>query len=413
MAELTLNKEVILFEDDMLLVLDKPAGLVVHPAAGHHGDTLVDWLREYLGPEGTTMFADPERLGLVHRLDKDTSGVLVVAKNAVVQAHMGRQFHDRLVKKTYAAFIEGIPPARRGVIEAPVGRSRRQPTRMAVTGQGRPSETAFEVKEKFREVSQVALFPKTGRTHQIRVHLAAIGHPIVGDRTYGSKALWQEDFGIARPLLHAERLELAHPATGKTVSFQAPWPADMRQAQEKFRKGRALWVLAGLLIGTARVQAEQASAPAAKAAAKPAKSSAASGQGQPSPTRILKKEVASLKEEFESLKSDVASLQQQVEQIQTGLSGLNLARRLRDLEKALSEINSKTVNTSNMAEEAKTQTLDLSNKLRTQQDTLDQLRDQVDRLHREVIQQKAREDLLPPPQTSAEPPSGRGGERGK
>src|SRR4029077_16334290 len=123
----------ILFEDGALLVIDKPAGLVVHPAPGHRVGTLMDWLKRHLGSSVLKVFTDPERLGLVHRLDKDTSGVLVIAKSIVSQTAISRQFHDRTVKKTYVAFVEGVPSAKSGVITAPVGRSRKVPTRMAVS----------------------------------------------------------------------------------------------------------------------------------------------------------------------------------------------------------------------------------------------------------------------------------------
>ena len=187
---------VVLFEDASLLVLNKPAGLVVHPAPSHKGFTLVDWLLDYLGPKVTGLFGDSSRLGVVHRLDKDTTGVLLVAKTVLAQNLISRQFQDRRIQKTYAAFIEGIPDVDSGIISAPVGRSHKTPSRMAVSSSGRPSETTFEVVKSFKEVSQVSLHPKTGRTHQIRVHCAAIGHPIVGDRTYGASPRWLRDFGI-------------------------------------------------------------------------------------------------------------------------------------------------------------------------------------------------------------------------
>ena len=245
----------IVYEDDALLVLDKPAGLVVHPAPSHHGPTLADWLTDYLGP-AAQIFEEPDRLGLVHRLDKETSGVLIVTKSAAAKTAVGRQFHDRLVKKRYDAFIEGIPARQLGVISAPVGRSRKVPSRMAVTGNGRPSETSFEVAEKFKEVSLVNLYPKTGRTHQLRVHCAAIGHPIVGDRTYGAKAKWAEQYGIERPLLHARSIELEHPDTGDRVQFGAPWPADMKRALEQFRRaGKVALLWTGGLQRMRKIQA--------------------------------------------------------------------------------------------------------------------------------------------------------------
>ena len=238
----------VIFEDDSILVLNKPAGLVVHPAPSHKGSTLVDWLADYLGPKVTGLFTDTSRLGVVHRLDKDTTGVLLVAKTVSAQNLIGKQFQDRRIQKTYAAFVEGIPDAVSGIISAPVGRSHKAPSRMAVSSSGRPSETTFEVVKTFKEVSQVSLHPKTGRTHQIRVHCAAIGHPIVGDRTYGSSPRWSRDYGINRPLLHAGRLEIQHPVTHKKAVFEAPWPADMKQALALFRQASKM-VFSCLLLG--------------------------------------------------------------------------------------------------------------------------------------------------------------------
>ena len=201
----------ILFEDDSIsLVLNKPANLVVHPAPSHKGKTLVDWVEKYLGKKVTGLSsADSSRLGVVHRLDKDTTGVLLVAKTVSAQNIISKQFQDREVKKTYVAFVEGTPKARTGIISAPVGRSHNVPSRMAVSSMGRPSETSFEVVESYWEVSQLNLHPKTGRTHQIRVHCAAIGHPIVGDETYGSNIRWAKEYDIQRPLLHAEKIRIS------------------------------------------------------------------------------------------------------------------------------------------------------------------------------------------------------------
>jgi 23S rRNA pseudouridine1911/1915/1917 synthase len=384
----------VLFEDDSLLVLDKPAGLVVHPAPSHHGPTLIDWLKDYLGPGASELFAEPERLGLVHRLDKDTSGVLVVTKTAAAKTEVGRQFHDRLVKKEYVAFIEGIPPRNRGIISAPVGRSRKTPSRMAVTGTGRPSETSFEVAEKFKEVSLVNLYPKTGRTHQLRVHCAAIGHPIVGDRTYGSKVMWAENYGILRPLLHARRIEVVHPVTGKRVPFEAPWPADMKKALTVFRRSaKAVLVVAALLGGLVYARAEDSGNGSATTATK---HKATSPSSNPS-AKSLRHEMSSLHEQFKSLIVEVSALQDRVSAIQSNLDALEADRRLRDLEKALSDLNGKAVGGSNVAEETKSQVLDLSRKLKEHQDTLDQLRDQVDHLHQELIETKARTEAPPAP----------------
>ncbi len=391
----------VLYEDEALLVLDKPAGLVVHPAPSHHGPTLVDWLKDYLGPGAAELFAEPERLGLVHRLDKDTSGVLVVTKSAAAKTEVGRQFHDRLVKKEYEAFIEGVPPRKMGIISAPVGRSRKVPSRMAVTGTGRPSETSFEVAEKFKEVSLVNLYPKTGRTHQLRVHCAAIGHPIVGDRTYGSKAKWAEDYGILRPLLHARRIEVTHPVTGKRVTFEAPWPADMKKALTMFRRSvKAALVAAALLGGLVSARAEDSGKASASSSTKRKSTSTSSTSSTtPAPsTKSLRHEMTSLHEQFKSLIVEVSALQDRVSAIQSSMDELG-NHRLRDLEKALSDLNGKAVGSSNVTEETKSQVLDLSRKLKEHQEALDQLRDQVDRLQHELIEAKAREEAPPPAPT--------------
>jgi 23S rRNA pseudouridine1911/1915/1917 synthase len=389
----------ILFEDQTLLVLNKPAGLVVHPAPSHHGPTLMDWLKEYLGSEALEQFEDPERLGLVHRLDKDTSGVLLVTKTPAAKTDVGRQFHDRLVRKQYIAFIEGVPVRKMGIISAPIGRSRKVPSRMAVTSTGRPSETTFEVVEKLKEVSLVTLFPKTGRTHQLRVHCAAIGHPIVGDHTYGSKAKWAKDDVITRPLLHAEHLELEHPGTHKRVHFEAPWPQDMKKALTLFRRmAKAALVFMVLTVAAGSVQADESSASSPAAPIKHKTTSSTSGGSSSSTSsslKAVKREMASMKEQFKSLIEEVSAVQDRVTNIQSSLDQLNASGRLRDLEKAISDLNGKAVSTSNVTEETKSQVLDLSRKVKAQQDALEQLRDQLDHLQREVTNQKAREETPP------------------
>ena len=386
----------VLFEDASILVLNKPAGLVVHPAPSHKGFTLVDWLADYLGPKVTGLFKDSSRLGVVHRLDKDTTGVLLVAKTVTAQNLISRQFQDRRIQKTYAAFIEGVPEAVSGVICAPVGRSHSAPSRMAVSTSGRPSETSFEVVSVFKEVSQVSLHPKTGRTHQIRVHCAAIGHPIVGDRTYGSHSRWMRDYGIARPLLHAERLNLQHPVTRKKISFQAPWPEDMKAALALFRKSVKMAILAVLVSGAAAFVHAADDQPATKPKLKPAHQSASASQLSSS-VKTLKSQMASIHEQFKALIEEVSALQDRVTTLQTTIDELGGARRLHDLEKALSDLNGKTTSVSNVAEESKSQVLDLGRKLKNQQDALDQLRDQVDRLQQELIQAKAHEEAAPVP----------------
>lgn len=389
----------VLFEDAALLVVNKPAGLVVHPAPSHKGTTLVDWIREYLGPQAVTDFEEADRLGLVHRLDKDTSGVIVVTKTPEAKTEVGRQFHDREIEKQYVAFVQGVPPKRTGIINAPIGRSAKVPSRMAITGNGRPSETRFEVVESMKEVALVNLFPKTGRTHQLRVHCAAIGHPIVGDATYGASARWGRDYGIQRPLLHAHTIELSHPKTGKRVKFEAPWPTDMKKARTMFKKAFVVAACFALVrpaahavkpkrTAAASESSSESASPAAKPAAKPVTTPSSSA---------LKKEVAAIKEQFKSMIEEFSALQDRVTTIQSNLDEMGGARRLRDLEKAISDLNSKAVSTSATSEETKTQSLDLARKLKAQQDALEQMRDQLDRLQRELIQTRAREESAPAP----------------
>jgi 23S rRNA pseudouridine1911/1915/1917 synthase len=360
----------ILFEDQALLVIDKPAGLVVHPAPGHRVGTLMDWLKEHLGSKVIKVFTDPERLGLVHRLDKDTSGVLLIAKSVAAQTAVSRQFQNRTVQKTYTAFIEGIPSAKEGIINAPVGRSRKVPTRMAVSPQGKASETSFEVKETFKEVALVNLHPKTGRTHQIRVHVSAIGHPIVGDRTYGAKSIWAQTYGIERPLLHAEHLTLAHPVSGESVTFHAPWPQDFHRALDAFRRAFKL-VLITLLAGSFSF------AYAVEGTPRKAASSEAARKGP------------SLASEVRKLKKDVADLEQGLVSLQAAVEKMDMSGRLRDLERAVAELNARAVGTGTSSEELKTQMLDITRRLKSQQDAIEQFRDQLDRLRRQVIQQQS------------------------
>jgi 23S rRNA pseudouridine1911/1915/1917 synthase len=381
----------ILFEDAQVLVIDKPAGLVVHPAPGHRVGTLMDWLKHHLGTSVVRVFTDPERLGLVHRLDKDTSGVLLIAKSIPAQTAIARQFHDRTVRKTYTAFIEGEPSAKTGVIDAPVGRSRKVPTRMAVSPLGRASETAFQVIESFKEVSQVSLQPKTGRTHQIRVHLAAIGHPIVGDRTYGSKSVWNQTYNIKRPLLHAERLEIAHPASGKRVTFEAPWPADFVSAQKTFRRAFVMLTV-GLIFAWLTGTASAAEVTTTRKATA-ASSESASTHKTPSHTLSRISEISSdvhkLQKSVGGMEKQIAAIEDSVAELRATLEKANAADRIRDLERASADLNAKAVSSSSSAEETKAQLLDINRKLKNQQEFLDQLRDQLDRIKSQVIKQQA------------------------
>jgi 23S rRNA pseudouridine1911/1915/1917 synthase len=220
----------VLHEDEWLLVIDKPAGLVVHPAPGHWRGTLVSaLLHHWRGPRPGL---DPLRPGIVHRLDKDTSGVLIIAKDAATLAALGAQFRRREIEKQYLAFVWGRVRNQRGTIAEPIGRNPVHRKRMAVRRGGREALTVYEVVERFDEVTLVRLFPKTGRTHQIRVHLAAIGHPIVGDAVYGRSRGQSGRVLLPRQALHAERITFTHPHTGTGVTFTAPLPADLAALRE-------------------------------------------------------------------------------------------------------------------------------------------------------------------------------------
>lgn len=213
--------------DEDLAVVDKPAGLVVHPAPSHRGPTLVDELAEILGGG-----ADPERPGIVHRLDKGTSGLLVVARNDAAHAALQEQVRRREVERVYLALAGGRLASRTGTIDAPIGRASRQRHRMAVSGAApRQARTHFEVLELLGAESYLEAKLETGRTHQIRAHFAAIGHPLVGDTTYGGA----EKYGLGRQFLHAHRLAFSHPRGGEALSFSSELPADLAAALDSAR----------------------------------------------------------------------------------------------------------------------------------------------------------------------------------
>ncbi|MFN8626536.1 MAG: RluA family pseudouridine synthase [Candidatus Binatia bacterium] len=214
----------ILYEDERLLVINKPAGMVVHPAPGNWRGTLVAALLHHW--HGPRPGLDPSRPGIVHRLDKGTSGVLVIAKDAAALAALGQQFRRREVHKQYLAWVWGRVRRQRGTIAEPIGRNPVHRMRMAVRRDGREAETAFEVLERSTDVTLLRLYPRTGRTHQIRVHLASIGHPIVGDAVYGGKRSTAA-VRIARQALHAELIEFCHPGSGRRLRFSAPLPPDL------------------------------------------------------------------------------------------------------------------------------------------------------------------------------------------
>ncbi len=228
----------ILHEDADLIVLDKPAGLVVHPAAGHATGTLVHALLHHAGPEFA--IGGDQRPGIVHRLDRDTSGVMVVAKTAAAQAALVAQFQRRRVSKTYVALVWGVPDPARGTIATLIGRHTRDRKKMsAVPNTGRPAVTHYAVVESFGPAALVRLKPETGRTHQLRVHLAHRGHPVVGDTVYGRRATAGLPAPAPRQMLHAETLAFDHPATGRRLEFTAPWPADFRDLAGALRRARS------------------------------------------------------------------------------------------------------------------------------------------------------------------------------
>ncbi|MBI2708281.1 MAG: RluA family pseudouridine synthase [Actinobacteria bacterium] len=209
--------------DDDVIVVDKPAGVVVHPGAGNPDGTLVQGL---LGrfPE-LARVGESHRPGIVHRLDKGTSGLLVVARTERAHQRLSADMRAHRVERTYLALVRGTPEPQRGLIDAPIGRSAREPTRMAVSTRGRTARTRYEVEASWPsdDVALVRCGLETGRTHQIRVHLAAIGHPVEGDRRYGGRPR----AGIDRPFLHAARLAFVHPGSGAPVAFESPLPADL------------------------------------------------------------------------------------------------------------------------------------------------------------------------------------------
>jgi 23S rRNA pseudouridine1911/1915/1917 synthase len=215
------------YEDEHLLVVDKAPGVVVHPAKGHRQDTLSQLLAAAAaGAAG----GDPERAGIVHRLDRDTSGLLVVARSEQAHAALQKALARREIEREYIALVQGRPPSRSGTIEAPIGRDARVRTRMAVGGaQAREARTHFTLDRTLAEHSLLRLTLDTGRTHQIRVHLRAIGLPIAGDPEYGAPGA----LGLQRQFLHAARLAFAHPLSGAPVEVHSPLPADLQAALER------------------------------------------------------------------------------------------------------------------------------------------------------------------------------------
>ncbi|MFM8867964.1 MAG: RluA family pseudouridine synthase [Ilumatobacteraceae bacterium] len=216
----------VVYSDDQVIVVDKPAGLIVHPGAGNPRGTLINGLLVDF-PEIANV-GDPMRPGVVHRLDAGTTGLMMVARTTVAYEALVGMLSRREVGRRYAALVWGHPAQQSGIIDAPIGRDHRDPTKMAVVVDGKHARTRYEVAERFTSPREVALVTgtlETGRTHQIRVHLESIGHPVVGDATYGGA---RSALAAPRPMLHAEHLEFVHPVSGRALSFDAPIPDDMR-----------------------------------------------------------------------------------------------------------------------------------------------------------------------------------------
>jgi 23S rRNA pseudouridine1911/1915/1917 synthase len=218
----------VVYEDEHVVVVDKPAGMTVHPGAGTTSGTLAGQLAT-LGAAGGD---DPERPGIVHRLDRDTSGLLVAARSVEAFTALQEAIRAREVERHYFALVKGHPRSRSGRIDAPMGRDRRDPTKRSLdTEEPRNAVTWFEVAETMREHALLDVKLETGRTHQIRVHLTAIDLPVAGDGTYGVKG----DLGLERQFLHAHRLRFAHPVTGADVELESPLPAELAEALERAR----------------------------------------------------------------------------------------------------------------------------------------------------------------------------------
>ena len=227
----------IVYQDPDIAVVSKPAGMVVHPAAGHREGTLVNALLYSL--EGLSSLGGAERPGIVHRLDRDTSGLMVVARNDRSHTKLREMVSDRSVKRLYIALVHGVPSTRLGTVKAPIGRDAANRKRMAVTADaGRPATTHFRVVEEYENCSLLEVELVTGRTHQIRVHLSYIGHAVAGDTDYGSRGSLEEMTGLRRQFLHAHRLTFSHPVSGLEMSFEDPLPDDLREALSKLETPR-------------------------------------------------------------------------------------------------------------------------------------------------------------------------------
>jgi 23S rRNA pseudouridine1911/1915/1917 synthase len=227
----------VVYQDDDLLIVDKPAGIVTHPSPGHASGTLVHGLLGYAQDAGTGLgtVGGADRAGIVHRLDRDTSGLLMVAKTDAAQLALQSQLKARRINKRYLALVGGTVAAQAGRIEAPIGRDPRDRLRMAVVPGGRDSVTLYRVRERFPAWTLLEVDLVTGRTHQIRVHLASIGHPVAGDRLYASGAARRGPDGLGRLFLHAWRLELASPSGAGLIRAESPMPPELEAALDRLR----------------------------------------------------------------------------------------------------------------------------------------------------------------------------------
>ncbi len=226
-ANIPLNVD---YEDDDIAVIDKPFGMIVHPGAGHTSNTLVN-AAAHLWPRITEV-GEPDRPGIVHRLDRDTSGLMVIALNDGAYAKLSEMIRDRKITRIYTALVHGIPEPSEGVVDAPIGRDQHHRTRQAISEAGRPSRTHYRVEYELGELAFLEVRLETGRMHQIRVHMAAVGHPVVGDQTYGKR---NNSADLNRQFLHASKLEFDHPISGEPLSFASELPDDLQQALDTFR----------------------------------------------------------------------------------------------------------------------------------------------------------------------------------
>ncbi|MFZ3064753.1 MAG: RluA family pseudouridine synthase [Nitrospirota bacterium] len=226
----------IIYEDSSIIVINKPAGMVVHPAAGNYSGTIVNALLYHC--KDLTGIGGKERPGIVHRLDKDTSGLLVAAKDDHSQQHLSHQFKKRTIEKRYLALVAGVVKKESGTIEIPIGRDIKDRKKISpTTKRARTAITHFKVAERFKNASLLEIKIETGRTHQIRVHLADFKHPVLGDIQYGGKNMrsW-DNIHIARQMLHAERLGIIHPVTERFMEFKAEIPGDMKRVRTLLRR---------------------------------------------------------------------------------------------------------------------------------------------------------------------------------